>query len=164
MPGSDGDGGGLPDRREIWAEAVFEGRARCAVEVKGGHSLISDEPAGLAGGLGGENAGPTPLGLVAAGFAADIPVIIARIADEMGIEIAEMSARASIVFDPRGIKGLEGFEPTPFEAVSDIHLTCTAGDAEIEALKAAYIRRCPVYNILRNSGCRMIDNWSVKAP
>ena len=38
-----------PEIRENWAEAVFEGRARCAVTIKSGHTLISDEAPGFAG-------------------------------------------------------------------------------------------------------------------
>ena len=71
-----------PEIRENWAEAVFEGRARCAVTIKSGHTLISDEAPGFAGGAGGTNAGPTPSGLLVAAFAADIPVMLARVHGE----------------------------------------------------------------------------------
>ena len=151
----------IPDRRETWAQADFEGRARCVISVNGGHALIADEPADLAGGLGGENAGPTPLGYLVAAFAADIPVILARLAREMQISIDAMRARTTIVYNPRGIRGLPGYEPTPHEAISDIWRTTTAAPAALDQLKEQYARRCPVYNILRKSGCRMIDHWHI---
>ncbi len=154
----------VPERRETWASADFEGRARCTITVKGGHTLIADEPADLAGGVGGDNAGPTPLGYLVAAFAADIPVVLERIAREMHLEIQAMRAKTTIVYNPRGIRGLPGYEPTPHEAISDIWLTTTATSEAIEQLKAQYAQRCPVYNILRKSGCRMIDNWYVDTP
>jgi uncharacterized OsmC-like protein len=153
----------IPERREAWAVADFEGRARCAITVKGGHTLVTDEPTDLAGGLGGDNAGPTPLGYLVAAFAADIPVVLERIGREMQIEISTMRAKTTIVYNPRGIRGLPGYEPTPHEAVSDIWLTTSAGVEALDELKAQYERRCPVYNILRKSGCRMIDNWHISA-
>lgn len=103
----------IPEQRETWAQADFEGRARCVISVNGGHTLIADEPADLAGGLGGENAGPTPLGYLAAAFAADIPVILERIAREMQVRIDAMRARTTIVYNPRGIRGLRAMSPHP---------------------------------------------------
>ena len=153
----------IPERREAWAMADFEGRARCVITVKGGHTLITDEPADLAGGLGGDNAGPTPLGYLVAAFAADIPVVLERIAREMQMTISAMRAKTTIVYNPRGIRGLPGYEPTPHEAVSDIWLTTRADAEALAALQAQYEQRCPVYNILRKSGCRMIDNWHINA-
>ena len=155
----------IPERRENWAEAEFKGGARSVITLKSGHVLVSDDPAGFAGGAGGENAGPTPTGFLVAAFAADIPVILQRIAREQAISLQSIGVRVSIAWNPRGIAGLDGVEPTPFEAVSDIRIRTNASDSEIDALKIAYERRCPLYNLLRKSGCRMIENWRVeKAP
>ena len=154
----------IPERRENWAEAEFKGGAKSVITVKSGHVLVSDEPAAFAGGAGGENAGPTPTGLLVAAFAADIPVILQRIARERGIELQSIRAKVSIAWNPRGIAGLDGIEPTPFEAVSDIRIRTDASDSEIDALKIAYERRCPMYNLLRKSGCRMIENWRIEKP
>jgi uncharacterized OsmC-like protein len=154
----------IPERRENWAEADFKGGAKSVLTLKSGHVLISDEPAGFPGGAGGENAGPTPTGFLVAAFAADIPVILQRIARETGMTLSTVGARVTIAWNPRGIAGLDDIAPTPFEAVSDISLSTSASDAEIDALKAAYERRCPLYNLFRKSGCRMIENWSVERP
>lgn len=151
----------IPARRENWAEADFKGGAKSVITLKSGHVLVSDEPAGFPGGAGGENAGPTPTGFLVAAFAADIPVILQRIAREQGIVLDAISARVAIAWNPRGIAGLGDIPPTPFEAVSDITVRTAARDREIDALKAAYERRCPLYNLFRKSGCRMVENWQV---
>lgn len=151
----------IPDRRENWAEAEFKGGAKSVIALKSGHVLVSDEPAGFAGGAGGENAGPTPTGFLVAAFAADIPVVLQRVARERGIALDGIRARVSIAWNPRGIAGLDDAEPTPFEAVSDITIRTAAPAAAIAALKAAYLRRCPLYNLFRKSGCRMVENWRV---
>jgi uncharacterized OsmC-like protein len=150
-----------PEIRENWAEAVFEGRARCAVTVKSGHTLISDEAPGFAGGAGGSNAGPTPSGLLVAAFAADIPVMLQRIANEIDLEIKSMKAKVSIEYSPRGIAGLPGYHPGMLKAVSDIWIVSAGPDALIEELKSQYLRRCPLYALFKTSGCTMVDNWHV---
>ena len=152
-----------PEVRENWAEARFEGRAKCAIALKSGHTLISDEPAGFAGGAGGDNEGPTPSGLLVAAFAADVPVMLARIANELDLTIATMRARVAIEFSPRGIAGFAGYEPAPFKAVTDVWIKTDAPAGAIEEMKVQYLRRCPLYNLFRKSGCHMTDNWHVES-
>jgi len=154
----------IPERRENWAEAEFRGAAKSVITLKSGHVMVADEPPGFAGGAGGENTGPTPTGFLVAAFAADIPTMLNRIAREQGVVIVSLKARVGIAWNPRGIAGQEGVEPVPFEAVSEIRL-CTAADtAAIERMRAAYERRCPLHNLFRRAGCRMIDRWQVEAP
>ena len=152
----------IPERRENWAEAQFRGGAKSVVTLKSGHVLLADEPPGFAGGTGGDNAGPTPSGLLAAAFAADIAVILNRIALEQGIAIAELATRVEFAWNPRGIAGAEGVEPTPFEAISDIRIKTTADGEVIDRMRTDYERRCPLYNLFRKAGCRMIDRWRVE--
>lgn len=153
-----------PETRENWAEAVFEGRAKCTIKTKSGHTLVSDEAPGFAGGAGGDNAGPTPSGLLVAAFAADIPVMLQRIATELGLGISALRAKVSIEYSPRGIAGFPGYDPRMSKATSDIWIT-TAGDrAAVEELKAQYLRRCPLYALFANSGCTMVENWHIERP
>ena len=149
----------IPVRRENWAEAEFTGGARSVITLKSGHVLVADEPPGFAGGTGGENSGPTPTGFLVAAFAADIPAMLNRIAREFGIKIVSLRARVEIAWNPRGIAGADGIEPIPFEAISDIWLDAPADHAAIGRMRAAFERRCPLHNLFRKAGCRMIDNW-----
>jgi uncharacterized OsmC-like protein len=151
-----------PEFRENWAEAMFEGRARSTVTIKSGHTLISDEAPGFAGGAGGTNAGPTPSGLLVAAFAADIPVMLARIAKEIDLDIKAMRAKVSIEYSPRGIAGFPGYDPSMRKAVSDIYITTNGEPAKVEDLKAQYLCRCPLYTLFKNSGCAMIENWHIE--
>jgi uncharacterized OsmC-like protein len=151
-----------PETRENWAEADFKGNAKCAITVKSGHRLVSDEPPGFAGGAGGDNEGPTPSGFLVSAFAADIPVMLQRIANELDLKIVSMRAKVSIEFSPRGIAGFPGYEPAPTKAVSDIWIATDAPAPAIEELKAQYLRRCPLYNLFHKSGCAMTDNWHIE--
>jgi len=152
----------IPERRENWAEAEFKGKAKSVITVRDDHVLISDEPAGFVGGFGGENAGPTPTGYLATAFAADIPAMLNRIARELGFEIIALRARVQFAWNPRGIAGAEGIAPTPFEAVSDIYQVINPDEATIDKMKSDYERRCPLYNLFKKAGCRMVENWHVE--
>ncbi len=152
----------IPERRENWAEAVSQGGAKCVITTRSGHVLVSDEPPGFAGGTGGENVGPTPTGLLATAFAADIPVIVRRIARELAIELAGVRARVTIAWNPRGIAGTANISPAPYEAVSEIWLDTNASTAVLAQLQAAYEKRCPLRALFSNSGCRMVDRWHIE--
>jgi uncharacterized OsmC-like protein len=154
----------LPSRRENWAEVESGGRARSIVTLRSGHVLVADEPPGFAGGAGGENCGPTPTGFLVAALASDICSMLHRIAGELGTEIAALRARVRIAWNPRAIAGLDDADPVPFEAVSDIWLTIAADAGLVERMQAAYVRRCPLHNLLRKSGCRMEDRWHIERP
>lgn len=149
----------IPNRRENWAEAAFQGGAKSIVTLRSGHVLVADEPPAFAGGTGGENSGPTPTGFLAAAFAADIPAILNRIAREKGMEIVSLRAKVQFAWNPRIIAGLEPGDPIPHEATTDIWISTRGGDAQ--ALKDAYERRCPLHNLFRKAGCRITDNWHV---
>ena len=153
----------IPERRENWAEAEFKGGAKSVITVRSGHVLVADEPPGFAGGLGGENTGPTPTSFLVSALAADIPSMLGRLAREQKVEIVSLRARVQIAWNPRGIAGAQGIEPTPYEAVSDIWLEISGDRAAADRMREAYERRCPLYNIMKKSGCRMIDNWHVTA-
>lgn len=154
----------IPERRENWAEAEFKGGAKSVITLRSGHVLVADEPPGFAGGAGGQNAGPVPTGYLVAAFAADIPVILTRIARESDIRVDAIRVRVQITWNPRGIAGAAGIAPIPFEAVSDIWIQTPAEHALLERLKAAYEQRCPLHNLFKQAGCRMIDNWHVEQP
>ena len=94
---------------------------------------------------------------------ADIPAMLNRIARELGIEIVSLRARVQIAWNPRGIAGADGIEPVPFEVISDIWLTSPADQTAIERMKSAYERRCPLHNLFRKAGCRMVGNWHVES-
>ena len=147
----------LPETTENWAEADFKGHAKSVVTVKGGHTMVVDEPRRL----GGSDEGPSPTGYLVTSLAGCTAVILERCAKEAKLEIGSLKVKSTIVYSPRGIAGQEGYRSNPSEARSEIWLEVEASDEQVEALKADYFRRCPVYNLFRASGCAMKDVWRV---
>lgn len=147
----------LPEKTENWAEADFKGHAKSIVTVKGGHTMVVDEPKRL----GGSDEGPSPTGYLVTSLAGCTAVILERCAKEAKLDIGSLKVKSTIIYSPRGIAGEEGYDSNPSEAHSEIWLDIDADDAQMEALKADYFRRCPVYNLFKASGCTMRDTWLV---
>mgnify|MGYP004005202573 FL=1 len=147
----------LPETTENWAEADFKGHAFSEVSVKGGHTLIVDEPKRL----GGSDQGPSPLGYLATSLAGCTAVIVERCVKDAKLDIESMKVKSPIVYSPRGIGGVAGYKSNPSEAITDVWIKIDATPEQIEAVKADYMKRCPVYNLFSASGCKMIDNWHV---
>jgi len=147
----------LPEATENWAEADFKGHAKSVVTVKGGHTMIVDEPKRL----GGSGAGPSPTGYLVTSLAGCTAVILERCAKDAKLEIESLRVKSTIVYSPRGIAGLEGCKSNPSEAVTEVWLRIPATVGQIEALKVNYLERCPVYNLFKASGCKMTDSWHV---
>ena len=149
----------IPERRENWAQAEFIGGAKSVITLRSGHVLVTDEPAGFAGGAGGENAGPTPTGFLVAAFAADIPTMLNRIARELEVEIHSVRARVQIAWNSRAIAGIApGVELIPYEAVTDIWIALSDSSV-LEKMRGEYERRCPLYNLFRKAGSEMVERW-----
>ena len=148
----------LPETTDNWAEAEWQGHQKSLVRTKSGHSLIVDEPRHM----GGSDEGPSPMGYLFTASAGCTAVIVERVAKELGIEIQAMKVRASGLYSPRGIAGMEGYSSAPKKFISQVRLKTLASKEEVERLKREYMRRCPVYNLFKNSGAEMMDEWTVE--
>ena len=147
----------LPETTENWAEADFKGHAKSIVTLMRGYTLVMDEPKHL----GGSGEGPSPMDYLVTSLAGCTAVILERCAKDAKLDIGSLKVKSTIVYSPRGIAGQEGYQSNPSEAHSEIWLEIDATEEQVEALKAEYFRRCPVYNLYKASGCAMRDTWHV---
>ena len=147
----------LPETTDNWAEADFKGHAKSVVTVKGGHTMIVDEPKRL----GGSDEGPSPTGYLVTSLAGCTAVILERVMKDAKLEVESLKVKSTIVYSPRGIAGQEGYKSNPSEAVTDVWFKTSATPEQVEVAKVDYFRRCPVYNLFAASGCKMTDNWHV---
>ena len=147
----------IPETTENWAEADFKGHSKSVVTLMRGYTLVMDEPKHL----GGSGEGPSPMDYQATSLAGCTAVMLERCARDAKLEIGSLKVKSAIVYSPRGIAGREGYQSHPTEAHSEIWLEIDADHEQIEALKAEYSRRCPVYNLYKASGCAMREVWHV---
>ena len=103
------------------------------VEIEGGHTLISDEPASA----GGNDEGPSPTRLLAASLAACTAITVEMYADRKGWDVGELEAEVETSY--------EGPVPTRFEVT--LRLPDELESEQVEKL-LVIAGKCPVHKAL----------------
>ncbi len=112
--------------------------------------------------LGGSDAAPTPMEYVAGALSGCLSIVVEMIAAEQGVALSGIAVESEGRVDQRGLFGTAPVSPH-FEAVDVTVRLATAAPAErLEPLKAAVLKRCPVYNLLKDSGARVRIDWRVE--
>ena len=149
----------LPPTHHFKIEAAATSRCRLEASTRH-HTVVIDEPAVR----GGSDSAATPLETMLASFLACLNVISHLIAEEMGIEIDDLSMSLDATFDTDGIRNTT---PTslPFPEVAlTMNITTSASDAEIAQLREDLEKRCPVTVILTQAGTKINATWNVTRP
>ena len=120
------------------------------------HEIISDQPFGF----NGQNKGPKPSELVLAALAACQETTYRIFAEDMGIEIGEISVQLKGTQDLRGFMALDEKIPAGFtNIVGQIFIQSDATEEELELLRQRVDQYCPVLDDLR----RPVDvSFSIK--
>lgn len=103
------------------------------VEIEGGHTVVVDEPVEA----GGENAGPAPTRLVAAGLASCIAITMEMYARRKGWELGDTEVGVDIEY--------ERYVPTSFTA--SVRLRDGLSEEQRTRLLAV-ARKCPVHRVI----------------
>jgi putative redox protein len=103
------------------------------VEIEGGHTIVVDEPAEV----GGDDRGPSPTRLVAAGLAGCIAVTIEMYAERKGWEVGQVEVEVNVEY--------EGYAPLSFAVT--LRLPAELSDDQ-RARLLVVARKCPVHKLL----------------
>jgi putative redox protein len=104
------------------------------LDIDGGdHRLVTDEPAEA----GGEDAGPSPTRLVAAGLAGCVAITMEMYAERKGWDLGEVEVTVDVEY--------EHYTPRSFS--TSIHLPAELSEEQREALLRV-AGRCPVHRVL----------------
>ena len=110
------------------------------------HEIISDQPFGF----DGQNKGPKPSELVLAALAACQETTYRIFAEDMGIDIGEISVKLKGTQDLRGFMALDDEIPAGFtNIVGQIFIQSDATEEELELLRQCVDQHCPVLDDLR---------------
>lgn len=149
----------LPPIHHFKVEA--EATSRCRLEARTRqHTVVIDEPEVR----GGSDTGATPLETMLSSYLACLNVISHLIADEMGIEIADLSMALDAAFDTDGIRNTT---PTalPFPHIAlTMNVTTSATDAEVARLREGLEKRCPMTVVLTRADTKIDSTWNVTRP
>ena len=103
------------------------------VEIEGGHSLVSDEPAEA----GGNDEGPSPVRLLAASLASCTAITVEMYADRKGWDVGALEVEVETTY--------EGPVPTHFDVT--LHPSGELDPEQLEKLRVI-AAKCPVHKAL----------------
>lgn len=133
-----------------------QSHARTNIAVRDVSSVI-DEPEAR----GGTNQGLTPTETMVASLVGCTNVITQRIAHGMDVKIADLKIDAAAKFDRRGVALEEEIE-VPFPTITlNIAIQSDASADQLQAIQADLQKFCPIAKVIRNSGTKIIENWTV---
>jgi uncharacterized OsmC-like protein len=115
-----------------------------------GHARLSAGPfnwdADLPASLGGGNQAPSPTAYVLGALAGCAVAFLAdTLAPQFGVEIDELTATARCSADLAGLLGIDGSVPDLQQLTVDIEVVSPSPDGRVEAMRQAWLDRCPIY-------------------
>lgn len=144
--------------KTVNAMGEWEGGMATVVSVRD-HQFRADEPAHL----GGEDTAATPMELVAGAVNACVTVVIATVANELGIEIKTLRTESAADIDVRGFHGTADVSPHFCNYRLMIHLATDAPRDRLDVLCSQTEKRCPAVNLVRDSGASVEVVWTISS-
>jgi putative redox protein len=134
------------------ARAMFHSTSRLTEGFRSGvsirqHKLAADEPPAL----GGADSAPTPVELILAALGTCQEITYRAYATAMGIPLDAVSVELTGDLDLRGFFAVDESVRAGYQRIrGTVHLESSAGEAELQKLRAAVDAHCPVLDILTN--------------
>jgi len=150
--------GDSPQIMAIEAIGEWEGGMATRLSVRD-HEFRADEPPHL----NGVDSAATPMELVAGAVNACVTVVIATVANELGIEVSDIRTRSAADIDVRGFLGTADVSPHFCDYRLVIQLTTDAPSDQLDELRAQAEKRCPAVNLIRDSGSPIEVIWDISA-
>ena len=130
---------------EVAIESKNQGGFQTKILIRD-HEIISDQPFGF----NGQNKGPKPSELILAALAACQETTYRIFAEDMGIDIGEISVKLKGTQDLRGFMALDDETPAGFtNIVGQIFIQSGATDEQLELLRQRVDQHCPVLDDLK---------------
>ena len=130
---------------EVVIESENQGGFQTKILIRD-HEIISDQPFGF----NGQNKGPKPSELILAALAACQETTYRIFAEDMGIDIGEISVKLKGTQDLRGFMAIDDETPAGFtNIVGQVFIQSDATDEELELLRQRVDQHCPVLDDLK---------------
>ena len=123
-------------------------------------SILTDEPVER----GGTNNAPSPTETMLASLIGCTNVITQKIAAKHGIDVLGLKIDVTAQLDRRGVS-LEDEIKVPFPEIDlNIELTTRGDDTDVAVLQMDLSKYCPISKILRESGTKINESWTISCP
>jgi uncharacterized OsmC-like protein len=147
-----------PQIKTVKAEGQWKGQFRTDLDVRDFH-FVTAEPEKI----GGNNEGPTPMEYVLGALNGCLGVVVELVAKEQGIPLHDLKISSTGLVDQRGLFGTADVSPQ-FQSVDvAVRLATNAPSAKLATLQQQTLKRCPVYNLIRDSKARIDITWTIKS-
>ena len=146
-----------PELRTVRAAGRWKGKYRTDVDVRDFSFVVSEPPK-----VGGMDEAPTPMEYVAGALNGCFGVTIEMVAGEQEFALDGLDVRCEGVVDHRGLFGTADVSPH-FQTVRvDVTLFTVEPEDRLPALEKEVLVRCPVYNLIRDSGADIDVMWTIR--
>ena len=135
------------------------GALSTAVNARSFDFVVSEPPS-----FGGTDEGANPIEYLLGSLNGCVTVVIEAVAAELGITVVAVRTHASGTLDLRGFAGTAEVSPHFQELTLTLEVDTPAGADEIAELQARVLRRCPVYNLIKDAGVDIREVWQVRHP
>ncbi len=139
--------------------AVASSHSRTDISVRD-LNVVIDEPTAR----GGTNQGATPTETLPCALAACINVISHKVAESLDVDLGEMTIDIATQFDRRGVM-LEEEIDLPFPAMDvNVIVKTSASEEDIARVREGLARYCPLSKVIKASGTKLNENWTIERP
>ena len=147
-----------PRLAEFAATGRSTGSLSTAVNARTFDFVVAEPPS-----FGGTDEGANPIEYLLGSLNGCVTVVIETVAAELGITVLSVRTSASGTLDLRGFAGTADVSPHFQQLTLRLELTTPATQAEVAELKEQVLRRCPVYNLIKDAGVDIREEWTVRA-
>lgn len=134
------------------------GQLSTAVSARQFGFVVAEPPS-----LGGTDEGANPIEYVLGALNGCVTVVVETVAAELGISVDGVATDATGTLDIRGFAGTADVSPHFQTLTLTITLTTAVPEEELGELKAQVVRRCPLFNLVRDAGVPIEETWVVQA-
>lgn len=143
---------------KLTTKGAWDEGMKTSVDIRDFAPIVMDEPESL----GGTDDGANPMEYVLAALTGCASVMISTISKEKNFQYSGVEFENSGVLDVRGLMGVPGVTPHFQRVRYRVQLTTEESFERVEELRQEVERRCPVYNMLKDSGIQVDSIWEIK--
>jgi|SRR5690625_1085325 len=148
-----------PRLADFTATGTSTGSLSTAVRARQFDFVVAEPPS-----LGGTDEGANPIEYLLGSLNGCVTVVIETIAAELGLAVENVATSATGTIDLRGFAGTADVSPHFQQLTLTLTLTTAVPEAELGELKAQVLRRCPVFNLIKDAGVDIREVWDVRLP
>ena len=139
------------------ATGSWLGHMKTVLQIRGFEPFHTAEPEQA----GGDDSAPTPMEYVVGALNGCLAVVIQMVAEERGFQLEGVDFDSKGLIDTRGVEGMAGVSPQFMEVAVKVRLQTPESPNRLDVLKDEVLQRCPVFNLLNDSGIDLQVDWSI---